>query len=134
MTTLSYIRWVHLLAAAVWTGGLVTMAVLVSALRSAGADRTLLQAAARRFGHLTWTAMAIAVTTGLAQVVNLRMPWMWGPLHLKLGLVGVVILLAAVHQWTARTATPASRGVIQGLILLVSMGIYGAAVHLSRCG
>lgn len=122
------IRWVHLLAAATWTGGLLTLAALVPALRRAGADRSMLQAAARQFGRVSWTAMAVSVITGLWQVDRLSYPW--GALGWKLTLVAIAISLALVHQLTAR-GTPASvRGAIQGVILLVSLGIFWAAVSL----
>ena len=46
---LPYVRYLHLLAAAVWLGGLITMWAVVAVLRAAGAERSLLKAAARRF-------------------------------------------------------------------------------------
>ncbi|MCB9760664.1 MAG: CopD family protein [Alphaproteobacteria bacterium] len=130
MDTLGWIRWLHLIAAATWTGGLIVLAALVVALRKAGADRALLQAAARQFGRVSWAAMAVALVTGVAQVELMKMPWSYGRLHLKLGLVGLVVLLAGGHQLTARRSTPAVRGVVQLLILLVSLGIFAAAVAL----
>src|SRR5690606_36724152 len=68
MTSLLVLRWVHLLAAATWTGGLIVLAALVVALRRAGAERALLQATARQFGRVSWIAMAVALATGVAQV------------------------------------------------------------------
>jgi putative copper export protein len=50
------LRFFHLLGAMVWVGGLITLGALVPALRKAGADRALLQAAARQFGRLSWVA------------------------------------------------------------------------------
>jgi putative copper export protein len=122
------IRWVHLLGAATWTGGLITLGALVPALRSAGADRPLLQAMARRFGSISWTAMGVAVVTGLWQVDRLDYPW--GELGWKLSLVGVAVALALAHQLTARRTGAAVRGAIQGVILLVSLAIFWAAVNL----
>ena len=66
-----WILWLHLLAAATWTGGLIVLAALVVALRRAGAERPLLQAAARQFSRVSWTAMFVAVLTGLAQLTCL---------------------------------------------------------------
>ncbi|MCB9742326.1 MAG: hypothetical protein H6741_25795 [Alphaproteobacteria bacterium] len=130
MSALLLVRWIHLLAAATWTGGLITLAALVFALRRAGADRELLRAAARQFGRLSWTAMAVAVVTGLAQVKWMQLPWSYGALHLKLGLVALAAILAGAHQLTARRSSPAVRGVVQLLILVVSVAIFGAAVAL----
>lgn len=36
------VHWLHLLAASVWTGGLIVLAALVVTLRKAGASRELL--------------------------------------------------------------------------------------------
>jgi putative copper export protein len=124
------IKWVHLLAAATWTGGLITLGALVPALRRAGADRPLLQAAARQFGRVSWTALVIAVGTGIVQVERLGFGWTDGGLSLKLTLVVTAGGLALAHQLTARRTTAALRGAIQGVILLVSVGIFGAAVVL----
>lgn len=119
-------KWIHLTAAAVWTGGLITLAVLVVALRRAGVDRPQLQASARTFGYLSWTAFAIAVATGVFQTSELG--WPWGNLQLKLTLVVASGVLALIHQLTARQTTPQLRGAIQGVILVLGVAIFGAAV------
>jgi len=124
------VRWTHLLAAAVWTGGLLTLAALVPALRRAGADRAMLQAAARRFGVVSWAAMGVAIGSGLLQVHLMNLPWAFGKLHLKLGMVGITVAITLYHQLTARHSSPAARGAVQGLILLASLGVFAAAVHL----
>ncbi len=124
------IRVIHLLAAAVWTGGMLTLAALVVALRKAGADREHLQAAARMFARVSWTAMAIAIGTGIAQVVLMRLPWTYERLHLKIGIVALAVIVAGVHQLTAKRTSPAMRGAIQGVLMLLSVGIFAAAVAL----
>lgn len=130
MTTLLVVRWVHLVAVATWTGGLIVLAALVLALRRAGAERSLLQVAARQFGRVSWAAMLVAVITGVAQVHLLGWPWTHGRLHLKLALVALVIGLTFWHQRTASRTSPAVRGVVELLILLVSLAIFGAAVAM----
>ena len=120
----------HLLAAAVWTGGLLTLGALVPALRKAGAGRPMLQAVARRFGHVSWTAFGILVVTGIWQVDRIDLPWDYGRLVLKLVLVGATGAAALVHQLTARRSSPAARAALQGLILLLSIAVFGAAVRL----
>jgi uncharacterized membrane protein len=122
----NYLKWVHLLGAAVWTGGLVTLAALVVALRSAGADRPMLQAAARQFGRLSWTALAVAVITGIWQMEVIG--YAYASISFKLGLVITAGVLALIHQLTARSTSPAVRGALQGVILVVSVLIFGAAV------
>lgn len=126
MTAFELFKWIHLLAAAVWTGGLITLSVLVVALRNAGAERSQLQAAARAFGYLSWTALAVAVATGLYQLS--RFGWPWGRLNIKLTLVVISAALALLHQLTARRTSPAVRGALQGVILVLAIAIFGAAV------
>jgi len=111
-------------------GGLITMAALVVVLRKAGAERPMLQAAARGFARLSWTAMGVAVLTGVAQVYLMHLPWTYGRLHIKVGFVALAAALALGHQLTAKTASPGARGIVQVLILLASLGIFGAAVAL----
>ncbi len=113
-----------------WTGGLITLGALVPALRKAGADRPILVAAARRFGRVSWTAFVVTVATGIWQVEHIGLDWAAGELVLKIALVVFAGGAALVHQLTAATTSPATRGAIQGVILLVSIGIFGAAVRL----
>ena len=124
------VHWLHLVAASVWTGGLIVLAALVVALRKAGASRELLQAAARQFGRASWTAMAIALATGVAQVHLKGFSWGAGPLHQKLAVVAVTVGLAAYHQATARRSSPAARGIVQLLILLASLAVFAFAIRL----
>ncbi len=126
MTALEFSRWIHLLAAAIWTGGLITLAVTVVALRKAGAERSQLQAAARAFGYLSWTALAVAVATGLYQLSQLG--WPWGRIGIKVTLVAFSAALALFHQLTARRTSPRVRGAVQGVILVLAIAIFGAAV------
>lgn len=124
------IRWVHLMAAATWTGGLLVLAATVVVLRKEGVSRETLRAVARQFGRVSWVAMALAVATGLAQVHLTHLPWTYGPLHVKMGLVFLAILVAAGHTLTARKSSPAVRGALQGVIMLLSAAIFFAAVYL----
>ena len=130
------IRWLHLVSAAVWTGGLITLSVAVVALRKASADRTQLQAVGRAFGKLFWAAMGVLVITGVAQVIRLPDGFTsprgsYGRLlFIKLLLVGLVAALALFHQMTAATTSAKTRGLIQGLILVLSLAIFWVAVQL----
>ena len=130
MTFDGVLRFIHLIAAAVWVGGLLTLGALVPIVRRNGGSTDLLRAMARQFGRVSWTAMALSVITGVWQVQRLGIDWGDSTLSVKLGLVVVVIGLAAVHQFTARRTSPALRGAIQGVILLLSLGIVAAAVAL----
>ncbi len=131
----NFVHWVHLLAAAVWTGGLITLGALIPTLRKAGADRQMLQAVARQFARVSWTAMGVAVATGVIQVFQLDVAAglrdeFGGRLFVKLLAVGLAAGLALAHQLTAKNSTPAVRGAMQGAILLASLGIFAAAVAL----
>lgn len=130
MTADEVLLWIHIVAASVWVGGLITLGALVAALRRGGAGRPLLQAMARRFGVVSWTAMAVAVATGLWQVSRLNIPWSDNRLELKVGLVVLAAGLALLHQLTAKRTSPAVRGILQAVILIVSIAIVGAAVRL----
>lgn len=130
MTYTEVLNWIHLLAAAAWTGGLITVGAVVPALRGAGVTRDQLRAMARRFGSLSWGALVVLVATGVAQVIQLDFSWANTTLNLKLGLVAFTVALAGVHQVTARRTSPGLRGIIQGLILGLSVAIFAVAVTL----
>lgn len=117
--------FLHLVGAAVWLGGSLTVGALVPALRKAGVERPQLQAMARQFGRVSWVAMTIAVASG-AWLVS-RTGRDWGDLSLKAALVVLAIGLAAAHQVTAKRVTAAQRGMLQGLILLASLAIFAVA-------
>jgi len=85
---------------------------------------------ARQYGRVSWSALAVSVVTGVVQVERLGFDWGSRDLTLKLTVVFVAAGLAYVHQLTAKRTSPAVRGIIQGMILLVSIGIFGAAVNL----
>lgn len=128
MNELELVKTLHLVAAATWTGGLIVLGFLVSAIRSATDDRAVLQAAARRFGVVSWVAMAVAVTTGL------RLYFIWdaepGPFLVKWNLISLSIVVALVHQFTAKRTPPAVRGILQLVILVLAVGIFAAAATL----
>jgi putative copper export protein len=58
--------FLHVLAATVWVGGQLTLAVLVPALRGLG--RQVTTAAARRFNQVAWPAFGVLVVTGIWNV------------------------------------------------------------------
>jgi putative copper export protein len=128
VSTLEIVKWIHLLAAAVWTGGLITLAFLVTAIRGTTDSIEVLRAVARRFSVLSWIAFAVAIITGTWMYTDIGLPWK------DFSTKGTLIILAGglalFHQITAKRSSPAVRGIIQLLILIVSIGIFGAAVTL----
>jgi uncharacterized membrane protein len=97
------VRWVHVLSAITWVGGMLFIAlVLVPTVRAVGdaALRTrLVRESGRRFRTIAWAALAVLVLTGLLnlwlQPGLLRSP----RLHWKLGLVGLALILGAFHDF-----------------------------------
>jgi putative copper export protein len=86
----------HVLGAAVWVGGQITMAGLVPAARGlgAGAPRTL----ARAFARVQWPAYALVVVTGFWNVaaVGSGQPRAW---QVVLGIKVAVVALAGLAAW-----------------------------------
>lgn len=125
------LRFLHLVGAAIWVGGMITMAALVPAMRRGGADVDLVRSAARRFGTVAWAGVGLAVATGLAQLIRLDVPTRGNtPLAVKLALVGVAVAVAWAHQMFARSMSPALRGAIQGVLIVVGLAIVWMAVQM----
>jgi len=122
-------KWIHLLSAAVWTGGLIILAFLIAAVRTETDDRNVLRAMARRFSAVSWTALATALVTGAWMYTDLGKAW--AAFGTKGSLIAIAAGLALVHQSTAKRTSPAVRGIVQLVILLASIGIFGAAVALT---
>ena len=103
-------RVVHVLSATVWVGGTVFLvAVAVPYARSLGPDRRteIASAIGRRFRPVAWTAMAGLVGSGLYMLQKLGYLGEGGLtgssdgrlMMAKLGTVGVLIALSAVHDF-----------------------------------
>src|SRR3954453_13168316 len=60
--------FLHVLAAAVWVGGQITLVAILPVLRGAGAD--VPRAAARSFGRIAWTAFAVLIVTGIWNIAS----------------------------------------------------------------
>jgi uncharacterized membrane protein len=128
MTQFELLKWVHLLAAAVWTGGMIVLGFLVIAIRKTTSDIEVLRSMARTFAWVSWAAMAAAVITGIINYTSLALPW--SRFSLKGTLIILSIALALWHQLTAKRSSPAVRGIGQGMILILAVAIFGAAVVL----
>jgi putative copper export protein len=124
------IHFLHLVAAATWLGGMITLAAVVGALRKAGVERPVIVAAARAFARISWPALILAIASGLAQVHMLALPWSYRPLAIKIGLVVVTSLVALGHVRFAKRLAPAARGALEGVLLLLTLSIFLAAVSI----
>ncbi len=118
----------HVLGAAVWVGGQITLGALVPAARGLGegAARTL----ARAFARLEWPAYALVVVTGFWNVsaVGAGQPSSW---KIVLGVKIFVVLLAGVAAflhgraktksglalWGAVTALSSIAALVMGVML-----------------
>lgn len=118
---MNFISYLHWLGATVWVGGLIVLGALVPAVRKTTDDRAVIQALARRFGVISWTALGLQVVTGLIMATD-RLPWNT-TLNWKIGLVLVSALLAGWHTVMARDQSPAVRGAIQAAILALALVI-----------
>jgi hypothetical protein len=108
---------------------MVTMAAVVPSLRRAGASIDQIRAAARGFGVAAWAAMGIAVATGITQLMRGAIPTRDNTaLLIKLLLVAVAVSVAWTHQLFSRDLAPRTRGAVEGVLLLLGLGIVWAAV------
>ena len=122
-------KLIHLLSAAVWGGGVIVLGFLVGAVRKQTDDREVLRAMARRYSVVSWTALALALGSGLwlYYTVGWADPKLF---EVKWSLITLVIVVTGVHQIFAKRLTPAWRGVTQIVILVLTIGIFAAAVTL----
>ncbi len=130
MTLDTAIRFFHLLTAAIWIGGVIVLGSIAAGLRVAGATPELMRAMARGFGRVAWPAMTVAVVAGFWQAGRLDTDMGSAAMVSKMLLVVTVVAVAGIHQLTARRSSPAVRGALQGVILLLSLGVLAAAVAI----
>lgn len=97
------VRWVHVVSAITWVGGMLFIALVLVPTGRALGDATLrtrlIQDSGQRFRKVAWIALVILIVTGLLnlwlQPFLLRSPRFQG----KLGLVGLALILSAVHDF-----------------------------------
>lgn len=118
---MSIIFYLHLVGATVWVGGLIVLGALVPTVRRVTDDRAVIQAMARRFAAISWTALGLLVVTGLVMAID-RFPWST-VLNWKIGLVLFSAMLAAWHTLKASDQSPVLRGAIQATILALALAI-----------
>ena len=117
------LRYLHLLAMAVFVGGQLVLAfAVVPALRD---DRPALRAVARRFGWATLVALGVLVVTGAAMASSYSL-WNDGTLHVKLGLV---VLVGVLILWHLRQG---AAHWLQGAIFVVSLAIVWLGLALAH--
>ena len=129
MITLDSFRiFLHVLAVCGWVGGQLLMVALVPLLRSISPEAPRLAAA--RFGRFAWTFLALALFTGIWNLLAVDLGTRDSSYHvallLKLLLVGVSGASAAAHSATNSVAVRAITG---ALGLLTALGaLFAGAV------
>jgi putative copper export protein len=120
----------HVLAAAVWVGGQVTLAGLVPGLRDLGEDvpRTV----ARRFNRIAWPAFAVLVATGIWNLLELPVgdfdtDWQV-TLAVKITVVAVAGVSAAAHAGVRSRPLIALFGALSGLASIAAV-VLGVMLH-----
>ena len=118
--TLDTLRlFLHLLAAAVWVGGQLTLAGLVPGVRALGPDAP--RTVARRFNRIAWPAFAVLVATGIWNLLDLDIDATsdYGvTLMVKIAVVAVSGISAAIHAGARSKVALAVGGALSGLSAL----------------
>jgi putative copper export protein len=113
--------FLHLLAASVWVGGQIVLAGLVPVLRRLGP--TAPSAVARQFNRIAWPAFAVAVATGIWNIVAVGV----GDgdyrrtLELKVLVVALSGVTAFLHGRASSRRGMAVFGALTGLTALLAL-------------
>jgi uncharacterized membrane protein len=118
------VRWLHVVAMALFVGGQLVVAVaVVPALR--GSSREGIRAIARRFGWASLAALGVLVATGTALATHDDL-WSTGTLQVKLGLV---VLTGVLIAWHIRR--PGAHA-LEALVFLISLAIVWLGLGLAH--
>jgi len=118
------IRWLHVLAMALFVGGqLVLVTAVVPTLREG--QRPALRAVARRFGWASLAALAVLIATGSALASHDHL-WDSRTLQVKLALVALAGALIAWHIGRPE------RHAIEGAVFVVSLAIVWLGLALAH--
>ncbi len=98
-----FVRWLHLMAAITWIGGMLFIALVLVPVTRRVADpalRTrLVQDAGRRFRTVGWIALGLLLLSGLGNLWFRPYLLGVGRFQWKLGLVVLALVLSAVHDF-----------------------------------
>jgi putative copper export protein len=116
--------FLHVLAATVWVGGQIVLAALVPVLRRFGSDA--LEAAARRFNQVAWTAFAVLIVTGIWNITAVSPQVSHGAgyrttLIVKLVAVAISGVTAVLHIRSRTARGRAVLGALTGLSALAAL-------------
>lgn len=111
--------FLHVLAATIWVGGQITLAVLVPVLRRFGAE--VPGTVARRFNQVAWPAFGVLIATGVWNIAAVHSQVKGSyetTLVIKLVVVAISGVTAALHARARNKATLAVFGALTGLTAL----------------
>ena len=116
--TLTTVRmFVHVLAAAIWVGGQLTLAGLVPAVRTLGPDAP--RTVARRFNLVAWPAFIVVTFTGIWNALSVDFANQPTSYHMKFGFKMTCYLVtgigAALHVLVRKRWALALGGAMSGL-------------------
>ena len=117
----------HVLAAAVWVGGQITVAGLVPTARSLAEDAP--KKVARAFARISWPAYAVLIITGIwnMSAADKHQPHAWKlVLGIKMGVVLLAGVSAYLHTVSRTKAGLAAWGAVTSLTSLtaLTMGVF----------
>ena len=112
--------FLHVLAATIWVGGQLTLAVLVPVLRAR--DAGLPKVAARAFNRVAWPAFGVLVATGVWNVAATNAD-ATGSYHAVLAAKVVVVAASGVTAYAHTKATTAK-----------GLAVFGALTGLTALG
>jgi len=118
------VLYLHLVAMAFFLGGMLVIGIALVPVERTNPDRERLRAVARRFGIGSAIALSVLLLTGISMADHLQL-WDVGKLQVKLGLIGVLILLGLLHLRFPRAHA------LQGAILLVTLAIVWLGLDLA---
>jgi putative copper export protein len=120
----------HVLAAAVWVGGQVTVAGLLPTVRMLGGEAP--RAVARAFGRLQWPAYIVLLATGIWNVLAVDPGTAAGAWDAVLGVkIAVVLLAGAGALWHERARTRRGLALWGAVASLASLGALVLGVLLA---
>ncbi len=107
-----FVRWIHVLAAITWVGGMLFIALVLVPVTRKLHDPTLrtrlVEEAGVRFRTIGWIALALMILTGLGNLVYRPYLLSASRFQWKLGLVGLALVLSGLHDFVLgpRAARP----------------------------
>lgn len=115
------IRFLHVLAVALFVGGQLVLVAALAPVMRRQADAAAMRAIARRFGVASAVALAVLLATGIAMAQRTDR---WGDdtLQLKLVVLAVVIVLTVLHALVPRSR-PLTLAVLAGSLAIVWLGV-----------